>query len=803
MIRPIYRFGAFSIDLPARELRRSGTLLTVSPKVFDCIAYLIEHRDRAVGRDELIAAVWGRADIADAQLRHLIRKARHAIGTGSTSQAMIRTLPRFGFHWVAEVLSTEVPTPDLRLSSGAPLISVSEEPKSDARPFAALNGLRLASFALVGVIALACSAYLMKSVFTANNSGIETSAPSATSQRLTNGIAVLPAETTGTGLDDDWMRLGLMDFVANRLREASLVVVPSSDIVTLSSNRSDGETLSDKVRAVIGVQDVVVPVIARENDGWTLRLELVGRDGIRRSAESHSSDPILAAHDASRRLLDMLGKPPQPAYIDKAMPKTAALRQRVEAALLAGDAAAALKIFGEAPAELQETDEAQVLMARAEIANGDFAKVRARLEPLLERVSAETNPILRAEVFNELGAAERQSGQWDLARQRFDDSIRLLDNLNEPYALGRAHAGRAAIGALQGRFDDAQKDFSEARVAFELAGDSLALARVDMNEGGLEAFRNHPAQALAFFEQAAQRFDQFGDQSWLVNALGNAISAQLDLLQPAAAFATSERMSGQLTHMGTTVHAHVAKLQQVEALLRSGHLRAAQELLDDLERSIDPRSEKALLGTVRELEAEVDFNAGRWQAALDHAEFATTELTAGEYDGERSSAWLIRIRALAALQRDTEAASEVQKFSTWANEQESPTKLLHARLADAELARVQNRRQAAYELYEIALHIAREIGVPASIADVAVSYGNALIDTGELERAVTVVGQVAPWADSDFECALLQAKLYHALGRRESWRLAIEQARSLAGERPLPADVSAPPADRISMIEGH
>ncbi|MFI4968800.1 MAG: transcriptional regulator [Lysobacterales bacterium] len=72
---------------PARELHCSDVLVTLSPKVFDCLTYPIAHRDRAVGRDELIAAVWGRVDVTDTLLGQTVLKARRAIGGASPASA--------------------------------------------------------------------------------------------------------------------------------------------------------------------------------------------------------------------------------------------------------------------------------------------------------------------------------------------------------------------------------------------------------------------------------------------------------------------------------------------------------------------------------------------------------------------------------------------------------------------------------------------------------------------------------------------------------------------------------------------
>src|SRR4051812_36114336 len=112
MSRPLYRFGDCTIDASARELCTGGKLVTLSPKVFDCLIYLLEHRDRAVGRDELISAVWGKLDVTDTLLGQTILKARRAVGDSGDGQNVIRTIPRFGYRWVAEIVAADVVVED-------------------------------------------------------------------------------------------------------------------------------------------------------------------------------------------------------------------------------------------------------------------------------------------------------------------------------------------------------------------------------------------------------------------------------------------------------------------------------------------------------------------------------------------------------------------------------------------------------------------------------------------------------------------------------------------------------------------
>jgi DNA-binding winged helix-turn-helix (wHTH) protein len=68
----MYRFGDFRLNPATHELLHNGELMPLPARAFDCLAYLIEHRDRAVGRDELIAAAWGRVEISNALLGHTI-----------------------------------------------------------------------------------------------------------------------------------------------------------------------------------------------------------------------------------------------------------------------------------------------------------------------------------------------------------------------------------------------------------------------------------------------------------------------------------------------------------------------------------------------------------------------------------------------------------------------------------------------------------------------------------------------------------------------------------------------------------
>ena len=99
----MYRFLEFTLDPKRLELRRDGGLIEVEPQVFSLLVHLIEKRDRVVSKDELIDAVWDGRIVSEATLSSRISAARSALGDDGKAQAIIKTFPRRGFRFLAEV----------------------------------------------------------------------------------------------------------------------------------------------------------------------------------------------------------------------------------------------------------------------------------------------------------------------------------------------------------------------------------------------------------------------------------------------------------------------------------------------------------------------------------------------------------------------------------------------------------------------------------------------------------------------------------------------------------------------------
>ena len=793
MARVIYRFGDCSVDPAARELQRDGVLVVLSPKIFDCLAYLIEHRDRAVGRDELIAAVWGRADVTDALLGQAVLKARRAIGDTGEEQRAIRTVPRFGYRWIADVVAedrADASTPGDAAVATEPVVATPVPEATPASTPAPAPRHRSRIAVLVGglvVAALFALAWWLH----------DRAPPAPRAGPGTDVVAVLPV-----GIDADaswsWLRLGLMDLVAQHLRHAGLAVMPSDNIVAVVGDRDgDAEAAARRLRDATGVQRWLDARARRDGDGWRTRLVLHAEADVI-EVEAPGADPVAATRASVALLLQRLGR--QVAQGDARAPASLdEVRQRAEAAMLVDDLAGARRAIETAPADVRDAPELRYRLAQIDLRDGRIGDARARLERLLGDVGAEGDPVLRARVLVVASSAAVHLGDLDAALRACAAAAALLEGRNEPAALGRARSACGVAYASVGRFDAAMTEFAQARIAFEITGDALSLARIEANEGLMEITRGRYAEGLDVMRRSEQHFKRLGGRIEVIMAVNDQIEAHLALRQPLDALAASERGWQLLPQTANAEVRHGLQVQHARALAANGRLGEAGALLARVVAEADPAQEKPVLGRARTAQAEIELASGRPQAAVEHARAAVDALANPDDARQRAIAWHTYLRALRGA-APADVAAQQAAFATWAAPRTIASVATWVALADAEGERDPSRADAAYAR---ALASAEATGIPLDIGAVAIGWGERLLDAGELDHASAVLGRVARWAEVDFACSVAQARLYRALGREQPWREALARAQALAGERPVPpaasgsaAPIRAPDAAR-------
>ena len=136
-----FAFGEHVLDVERRELRRGGDPVAVEPQVFDLIVYLVQNRHRVVTKDELLDAVWGGRIVSESALTARINAVRRAVGDSGEAQAVIRTIQRRGFRFIAEVREEGAPAtmrdaPALEAAA----LALPDKPSIAVLPFLNLSG---------------------------------------------------------------------------------------------------------------------------------------------------------------------------------------------------------------------------------------------------------------------------------------------------------------------------------------------------------------------------------------------------------------------------------------------------------------------------------------------------------------------------------------------------------------------------------------------------------------------------------------------------------------------------------------
>lgn len=802
-LRRLFRFGDVVVDVSGRELVRASEAVPLAPAAFDCIAYLIEHRDRAVGRDELIAAVWGRAEVAENLLGKTIVKARRALGDSGDEQAMIRTVPRFGYHWVAPVQEVQLPPPamvdpaaDAQGVPNHPSPSPTSRPSLRRRWPVALAASLLTAAAVITIVFVTGRAD-DPGIALPVSASVPAPAESAAlieAEQAPASVAVLPVRVTA-GHDDAWLRLGLMDLIANRLRDAGIPVLPSASVVRLLGG--EGERVDPALLAGLEADRTMRASLRRRGEYWLMHLELTGRDGMVREFQARSDSPIAVARQAADQALVALGQDPAKALLAPADYSLLELSQRAEAAILANDDDGARQLIAAAPARLQATPELQFRLAFIDYRAGRIPAARDRLQALLKGSDETVMPVLRARALTILAGLDLRDGQPAAAEAPLREAIALMERHPDVLAAGHAHMGLGISQAMQARYEAASDQFARARVAFGLAGDVHALARVDINEGAMDNLRDRPAEAMVALDRAARRFERLDAPSELGTVLVNQIKASLVLLDTPRALALGQRLEPLMPRLHNPDERVVLQLIRADILIGAGRLHEAGDLLDQLDTNPAVLDHSMFAAQRSAAKARLALAEGELTVAADLGRRSTADLQGVERARDRTLAWRVAIQALLAEGRIDEAAGEVAALTAWAQTSAPPAARMAAELAAAQLAWARGDADQADALHRGALQQAEASGVPSDLVAVAVSYGQTLIERNRLPEAASVVGHVARWADRDFDSAMLQVSLYQALGETQAWQRALEQAQSLAGDRRIVTAGGNVPASRL------
>ncbi|MFC4820875.1 winged helix-turn-helix domain-containing protein [Dokdonella ginsengisoli] len=791
MASQYYRFDRFELDALSRELRHDGSAVALPLKSFDCLVYLLERRDRAVGRDELISAVWGRVDVSDALLGQTLARARRAVDDSGGEQRVIRTVPRFGYRWVAPVEVIDAappvavaprtqdvaPADTMPAGEDEPAALATEPMDAPVRPAPVAPWRRRlvrAALAVVLVAALAVAAV----EFAPRREPPSTAAAAATAN------LVLPVEVADPDPQSHWIRLGAMDYLASRLRERGrLAVLPSDRTIAFLATRGDASATApaerQRIAAESGAERVFAATARHLPDGWTFELDV--QDAERTTRYSGvAATPLQAADRALAGFLAGIGidgeaAPPQ-------RPTLVELQQRIDAAFLESDLRTAAELIEAAPPELQR--DAQIAVRAAEI--DERAGRTDQAERGFARIAGDTDAsaVVRGRAQYGLCAVAYRKNDLTTAQARCGDALAALGGDADPMLLGRAHMLRGVIDDQLGRTDEALAAFGLARIEWRRAGNLPGEASVDVDEGLALARGGRLADAVALFDRAIGVLQRLGVNDHLASALAAKSDAQRTMLDLDGALASSAEAWRLATRVESARAVRAIGYSRVLVLLAAGRLDEAARVLDRFD-AASPDAAPEFAVQQRVLLAE----RGRYAEATAGAE-AVLDRAAAPPD-PTSDASLSEAAAVlgdAALRGgDLDLARRVlSRLQAAGAAAQDPDRGFVADLLQARIAAAAADDATADARFTAALQSALRSTYPDRIVAVASAYVGFLLERERLADATQVGARLALYVDRDHGAAQAMAALYERLGDARSAQQAREAAARLAGERVPP-----------------
>src|SRR5690242_5924946 len=110
-----YQFDDVTVRPDLFSVEKSGHPVSLEPKSIRLLVYLIEHRSRAIGKDELIRELWAGAAVTDNALTRVVAQLRKALGDRAKVARYIETIPTLGYRFIP-VVTTLAPELEPELS---------------------------------------------------------------------------------------------------------------------------------------------------------------------------------------------------------------------------------------------------------------------------------------------------------------------------------------------------------------------------------------------------------------------------------------------------------------------------------------------------------------------------------------------------------------------------------------------------------------------------------------------------------------------------------------------------------------
>jgi len=762
----IYRFGNYELDDSARELLAEGQRVETEPKAFEMLVYLLQHRDRAVSKDELLNELWPDTIVSETALSRCVMKARRAVGDDSGVQDVIRTLHGHGYRFVAPLRddapdepATAQPPAPVRERRGKPAIVVT---------------------AAVVVVAIAVGAFMQ----------LQRAEPA-----LAGEIAVLPVNNLIDDAEFSWVRVGLMSILKRMLEDGGLKVVPERAVLRAVGDSSTtaplDESLFGRLQTHTGSAAVLQTTLESRGGLQRLSAVITHPDGRKTRRVIVGESPATLAAEMATVIIGLSASSEEQEYGRFAKVSTDPFVNEMYARALdlelQGKLEEARQLF-----RVAADQEPELFWLRYEIALctrdlREWDEAASMFEALHAEASSGQDARALVATLNSHGVMLFKLNEFEAAEELLRRALDAAAERVHANDRATAHTNLALIGTRRGNLDMAQEQYDAAMAATRETGREPTpffynnYAGLKLELGDLETAQQYSERAVEGFRLRGQRrfeapslnrlakiLRQRGDMDGAIAKHNQALSIYRDLGDD----------GGEISVMSALGIVYRQKGDLTRARLN------AEDVISRAEQSDDA----FLLGDSHMQMAYIEHRFGHYDNAIAEFEAALAVFEAVPEDtGMRAAKLGIALAALEIddVQRAHAIAEDLRYSAIMSNNpgaEARATWLLGEVLArgpDVEMTETYFRQ---------ALDYARVSGDQTMLARAGGSLAGWFLGRGDVDQADALVEEIRPHAASQQEFQRLDARLALASGDKTRAADIMTSLRAAAGESWKPED---------------
>src|SRR5262245_43107895 len=267
-------FSEFTLDLTRGCLWRGDQEIKLRPKSFETLRHLVENSGRLISKDELITAVWPDTSVTDDSLVQCLIDVRRALG--ENGQQIVKTVPRRGYIFDAEVTRRDLPKQALVYTDEVESLSVTIEEDVETEPIISRrSSFRSRSAILIlALIIAALTGFTFWFVWRQRSKSPGTQIKT---------LAVLPFRSQIPDPHDDYLGLGIANEIITKVSQAgALTVRPTSAVRKYTNEEVDAlqaarelqvDAVVDGTYLRVGNQLRITVNLLRVSDGTSLWAE--------------------------------------------------------------------------------------------------------------------------------------------------------------------------------------------------------------------------------------------------------------------------------------------------------------------------------------------------------------------------------------------------------------------------------------------------------------------------------------------------------------------------------------------------